>query len=146
MSSISNSWLETNQERKAHLERIERLAEACNHNMDSLACAEAADRLMEGNAAFWCTSGASDQFTGGIVALANMYGNLGRACLERNWRRRGDADAEKMLDRLIPLNHAAMMQLERAYRIIGTFRTFGELSSRASKIMDRASVPAKVAG
>lgn len=146
MPSISNSWKEPNPERKAHLERIEALAEACDHNMDSLACAEAADRLMEGNAAFWFTTGASDQFTGGIATLANMYGKLNRACFERNWRRRGDADAEQMLDRLIPLNHAATVQLDRAYRILGTFRTFGELVSREAKIMDRASVPAKVAG
>lgn len=124
-----NSWMETDPARKAQLERIEALADALG-NPDALAATEAADRLMEGRAAFWSTSGYSDQFTSRAMTCANMTGDLREALISINWRRRGAEAAEDMLDQLIPLGQIAVQQLVDAYERLGTFRSRREICAR----------------
>lgn len=130
--SAVNSWMESDLVRKAHLQRIEMLAEAHN-NPDSYCAPMAADRLCEGRAAFWSRTGYSDQFTGGVCDAANRLGDLIDACDEMQvWTKQRASSPIEMLDRLIPLNEPAREQLEATYNRAGTFRT--EHTTRPGKV------------
>lgn len=114
--------METDPVRKAHLQRIELLADT-HKNHDSGTASDAADRLCEDRPAFWRRSQYHDQFTGGVCDLANMRGDLLKACDEKQvWTKPRAMTAIEMLDLLIPLNAQAGKQLASAYRKAGTFR------------------------
>lgn len=129
-----NSWMEADPARKAQLLRIEALV-AELRNPDTFSASDAADRLMAGEAAFWRRTDYSDQFTGMVCSAANRCGDLQEALTACYWRAADDRVAEAMLDEMIPLGQIAVRQLDAAYRMLGTFRSFADLVSREAKVV-----------
>lgn len=92
--------------------------------------------LEAGRPAFWSTCGNSAALDGQLFDAANCHASIEAAQDEYKgiFARRGmDPRNEEHLDRLIPLNRAAAMDLLRAYQAVGTFRTGEELARRAFK-------------
>ena len=90
--------------------------------------------LSSGKPAFWSTCGNSNALDGQLIDAINQHGSIEAAQDEYTgiFARRGmDPRNEEHLDRLIPLNRAAVMDLLRAYQSVGTFRSAGELAQRA---------------
>ena len=113
-------------------ETVERLARHYD-NLSGPGREGAVKAETEGRAVFWTSAGFDDQRCTGLVQLANTV-NLPHAMVEYfGADRRTDhafATPEYVLDRLIPLNRSAAMQMRAEYALVGTFRTVDELLRR----------------
>ncbi|KKB80814.1 hypothetical protein VW35_00980 [Devosia soli] len=116
-----------------HKSRISALIEATNtYGWEDDAIAN----LKARKPAFWSMCGNSNQFDGLLFSAANRHGAIEAAQDEYEGifsRRNMDVRGEKHLDKLLPLNHAAVMDLMRAYQAVGTFRTPEELYARTER-------------
>jgi hypothetical protein len=92
----------------------------------------ALDALTDNRAAFWTKSEAWHHSIANCVMMtACRLGSLDLALDEEvtdYWKRNGMVG--QVLDLLIPLNSAAVVQLKDAYEAIGTFRSSDELLDR----------------
>ena len=98
---------------------------------------DAVANLSSGKPAFWSTCGNSNAFDGQLFVSANRHASIEAAQDEYSgiFARRGmDPRNEEHLDRLIPLNRSAVMDLLRAYQSVGTFRSAEELAQRAFRL------------
>lgn len=102
----------------------------CNTDSGALKAADAA--LLTDAPAFWSTTADTNAMSGwrdyinanggiraGLIAVRNDFPHT-----------RVDDVMERFLDRLIPLNDEAIVDLEFAYKAIGTFRDEAELEAR----------------
>lgn len=97
---------------------------------------DAIANLIARKPAFWSTCGNSNQPGGMMLDAANRLASIEEAQADiEGWFTRHDRDvrAEQWLDDLLPLNHAAVMDLMRAYQSAGTFRTPEELYARTER-------------
>lgn len=97
---------------------------------------DAIANLIAGKPAFWSTCGNSNQPGGTMLDAANRLASVEEAQndIEAHFARHGrDVRDEKWMDDLLPLNHAAVMNLMRAYQAVGTFRTREELYARTER-------------
>jgi hypothetical protein len=97
---------------------------------------QALANISAGKPAFWSTCGNYNALDGQLIDAINQHGSIEAAQEEYAgiFARRGmDPRNEEHLDRLIPLNRAAVMDLLRAYQNVGTFRDADELAARAFK-------------
>ena len=99
--------------------------------------------LMERKPAFWAKCGNSNAPAGTFFETCNRLASIQDAQEDlRSFfaRHNRDVTDEKWLDTLLPLNHAAVMDLMRAYHRVGTFRTPDELLLRTEKYERPASL------
>lgn len=94
-------------------------------NADSLAMEAAAKNGANGCAAFWHSASGSNDVVGGFLFYLAQTQDVVRAweAEEAAFRRPSRMRDEAMLDRLLPLNDAAVRSLALAYRELSTFRT-----------------------
>lgn len=95
----------------------------------------AIENLSTGKPAFWSFCGNSNGPAGTFFLTINGMGGIeaGKEDIRAHFARNGrDVDAEEWLDKLIPLNRAAVADLMRAYQDCGSWRTPEELAKRAT--------------
>jgi hypothetical protein len=100
------------------------------------ATGNALDNISTGKPAFWSTCGNYNALDGQLIDAINQHGSIEAAQDEYTgiFARRGmDPRNEEHLDRLIPLNRAAVWDLMRAYQNVDSFREADELAARAFK-------------
>lgn len=87
--------------------------------------------------AFWHTASATHAQIAELSSEANRFASLDRALasIEDHYAATGQHNRRirtaEIFDALIPLNAAAMDELDSAYREIGTFRSRDELAARS---------------
>jgi hypothetical protein len=87
--------------------------------------------------AFWHTASATHAQIAELSSEANRFASLERALdsIEDHYSRTGQHNRRirtaEIFDALIPLNAAAMSELDAAYREIATFRSRDELAARS---------------
>lgn len=97
---------------------------------------DAVANISAGKPAFWSTCGNSNAYDGLLFEAINRLGSVeaGQEEYASTFARRGmDPRNEVHLDRLIPLNRAAVWDLMRAYQNVDSFREADELAARATK-------------
>ena len=113
--------------------RVYRLGRKLN-NVDSLAQEDAVDRLTRGQAAYWSVARYHDSHGCIMRQLVNTHRGIEAAFAEyhRSYPHSTMSEIAE-LDKLLPLNAAAVHELLAAYKRAGTFRTEGELIARTAK-------------
>lgn len=129
----------------SQLIRIEELARALD-NLDSIASERAAGALVDRRPAYWSRATYHDQVGTQLRSLANLPAGF-RASVDaydRDFPYRAVVDGRfcevprlsiEALDRMIPLNAAAIEELSKLYVEFGTFRTRDELSRREDRAL-----------
>lgn len=112
-------------------------------NWDDLSRDGALGKLKSGQSAWWTTAGIGNAAAGNLMSEANRLATLEDAfvAIEDFYERTHcvrNIRAEQWLDTLIPLNAAAIRELDDAYRVAGTFRSREELEARSG--LDLAQV------
>ncbi len=110
--------------------RLEAIAVATG-NRNTLAEAEAAAALKARQPAYWTSHGYSNALATALLWKANHGRSMARALRDEEdfiaTTRFSEAD---VLDWFIPLNPAAVREMQDLYEIAGTSRTAGELRAR----------------
>lgn len=103
-------------------------------NPNTLTAEYAARNIVEGKPAFWHAEGYSNGPAGAFLAELNRLGSIEAASAYLNGffphRHYGSVD---FLDRLLPLNYAAVDDLAGAYAAAGSFRDRSELIRRTER-------------
>lgn len=103
-------------------------------NPNSLTAEYAARNIVEGKPAFWHTEGYSNGPAGAFLSEVNRLASIeaGAVYLRGFFPARGYGSVE-FLDRLLPLNDAAVDDLAGAYAAAGSFRDLSELIRRTER-------------
>lgn len=104
---------------KPHVERILDLA-TTRRNYSTTDAVKAAENLRDGKGAYWFRG----QFSAAsfVATDANFNGSLIRALVTFADQHKRVSLAEDVLDNIIPLNQAAIDEMQLAYRLQSTFR------------------------
>jgi hypothetical protein len=106
----------------------------CRRNVDDGSLEWAARNLMEDVPAYWSMKGRdASGVSSRVASLANFHGSLTQAMteLDATFAARPHIKiAVDVYDALIPLNMAAVEELDRLYRLASTFRDRDDLLSR----------------
>jgi hypothetical protein len=119
---------------KPYIARVQEIADR-HDNGDTYAIELAAANLVGRRPAYWSGSkGCSNSTAGILVEAVNRKASILDACAElkvsyphRAWMETPN------LDYLLPLNEAALYDLQGAYRVCGTFRGLTELARRTER-------------
>lgn len=109
--------------RTAHLQRLRDLAD-CRRNHDDISAENAVRNLIAGTPAYWCMANSPTS----LPAYATQLANSGQSLLSAMQRMEPDTMARRIdiataiYDQIIPLNDAAVAELELCYRMQSTFR------------------------
>lgn len=131
--------IDTESARQVHLQRCRDIAD-CRRNRDDLSIENAVRNIMAGKPAHLSMAGgsalgASCALAATANSVASLFASLDK--LASFYAVRGVDIASVLLDKLIPLNAAAIDELELCYRLQSTFRDRAEIVDRERKaIMD----------